>query len=675
MEEWMRLSSKAIILFWICIFFPYEYVFGSEKSEREEVLELSEVLITATKGETPVEEIGLQTFLITGEEIEKKNIRNVSEALRQVPGLNVSSLGSPGSTTSVFARGGESDHLLVLMDGVPVNKSGGEFDFSQLSTENIERIEVVLGPQSALYGSEALAGVVQIITKKGKGPLKGMVSSAAGHRLEDNKPIFENRIGLSGEGFTLSYARIDDPGILPINNRLTRNSFSGRVDFSPSENVAMDLVVRLEDKRIEFPTETAGDRFDPLDPDQFLEEDHLTISTGIRQGIIPGLTHQLRLGLTDQDRNSTDPPNPGRTCVFGGFPFSCDGVSTTVFQSGERRFMSDYMGTFEGDPTEEFHVVANLGVEYTLEELVQTLASDFGFGPSFDFTDVSRTNWGYYFQGQMGFWKRLFLAGGIRVEDNSIFGNHLNRKGSIAYLIEPLDLKIRASIGEGIKNPRFSEQFGTSFSVGNPNLKPEESFSWDIGLDQALFSTGSFRITYFRNEMENLIAFVNDPDFGDPDFLNIQKAKTHGVETHFQLDPFDFLRFQGGFTYLISKVTNDGGIIDPNFQINRELTRRPRWSSTWGFEYHGQALFVGVGGQYVGKRDDVNFNSNTRVVQPSFVVWNGNISYTVLKNQEWLEQMKLFVRVLNIFDKNFEEVFGFTSPGISYIGGVEIKFG
>ncbi len=198
--------------------------------------------------------------------------------------------------------------------------------------------------------------------------------------------------------------------------------------------------------------------------------------------------------------------------------------------------------------------------------------------------------------------------------------------------------------------------------------------TWDMGFDQSIFNAGSLSVTYFNSVYENLIAFVGDPDPLDPDFLNIQEAKTRGIETSFHWGVTELFSFQGGFTYLISRVTDDGGITSQSFQQNQPLLRRPKWNANWAAHMKVGELFVGVDGRYVGKRDDVNFISFSRVENPAFLVWNGNVSYSLINVFKPIDRLKIYARFLNVFDKNYEEVFGFSSPGLSILLGVEAVF-
>ena len=637
-----------------------------------DTLEVEEVVVTATKFEQAISEVGSTVTIITQEEIEAMQARDVSEVIRQVPGLTVSEVGGRGSVASIFVRGGESDHILVLMDGIQINHSGGSFDASVLSTENIDRIEIVRGPQSALYGSEAVTAVIQIFTKKGSGRIRGTIDSAVGQRSEKQRGVYEQSVSLLGEGYSLAYARTNDGGSLKFNDRLIRNTFSSRMELSPADNLSLDMAIRIEDKKNEFPTEGGGDRFDVLDPNQYGKESLFSISNSVKHQLSPDWYHQLKLGFTNLERVSIDPSDLGRLC--GGF--ECDGVATSVFQTNERRLTGDYSWSLNAQPSESIRSRTTFGIEYKTEQLLQTSAFDFGFGASYSNTDVSRKNRATYIQEEMALWDRFFLVGGLRMEDNSLFGTDINPKGSVAYLFRDWGLKLRSSIGTGIKNPNFSEQFGSTFSVGNPDLDPERSLGWDAGIDQSFGSWGELTVTYFTSQFRDLIAYVNDPNPLNPDFLNIQKTRSRGVEAAVTLVPLKRITLQAGMTYLSTQVTDEGGISSASFLEGKPLLRRPLLSGNWGTQLNLGDLTFGLQGRYVGERDDVNFSTFPfpRVKNPSYVVWDGRLAFGLFDRQDQFKKWKIYGRVSNLFDREYEEVFGSSSPRRHYLAGLEVTF-
>ncbi|MGD9090773.1 MAG: TonB-dependent receptor plug domain-containing protein, partial [Desulfobacterales bacterium] len=220
---------------------------ATAESEKEaSVPIMDETVVTATRTETPVRELGVSTTVVTEAEIEERQAVDAQDVLRTVPGFNISRTGGRGGTTSLFPRGGENNFTKVLIDGVSVNLGGGDFNFGALQTTNFERVEIVRGPQSALYGSDAIGGVINFITKPGEGPPSLQASTANGTYLKGDKNyIGEHSVSFTGGnewiGASLAYARIDDNGYLDVNHDYWNNTFSGRVDTFPAEDLSFTL--------------------------------------------------------------------------------------------------------------------------------------------------------------------------------------------------------------------------------------------------------------------------------------------------------------------------------------------------------------------------------------------------------------------------------------------------
>jgi vitamin B12 transporter len=324
---------------------------GQLSAAEQEAVELENVVVTATRTEVPMKELGVSATVITAEEIESRQAKDAADLLRDVAGINVAQQGSRGGVASLFARGGESNFTLVLIDGVRANEAGGFFDFSSLATANIERIEIIRGSQSALYGSDAIGGVINIITKKGKGTPTVSVSTAHGAHSENGHYIGEQRFDFSGGSkwldYSFAYGRSDDKGILNVNDTFWRNTVSSRMDFhlsalplssSLKKNIGdITFTLRYEDARAEFPTENGGDRpdriFPGLDPDQNRQDRNLAIGLGTRFDIFPWWEHVLEVKFHRLEREFQDPPN-----VESAFDAPPGSFSATI----ENRLTFDY---------------------------------------------------------------------------------------------------------------------------------------------------------------------------------------------------------------------------------------------------------------------------------------------------------------------------------------------
>jgi len=658
MKRWTGLLSR-------CLWAVVLWIFGSGGASGqmiglapEEPVELGQVVVTATKTEVPLKNVAASVTVITKEEIEARQATEIPSLLREVPGLNVTQQGSRGSTTTVFARGGESNFNLVLIDGVKVNDSGGLYDFGDLSTDNIERIEIIRGPLSALYGADAMGSVIQIFTKKGMGAPRVEASFAGG-----NLNTFEEKLNLSGAvgrlGYSLAVGRVDTDGSLPINNAFRETTLSGRLDYQIEKALDLNFIVRYTDSHSQFPTGGAGDRFDPLDPNQSTDRQRLVLSGRASHSLAPWWQQTFQIGWYQQD------------FAFGDRFDPCCDFSTLQSRNEEQRFSFDYFWNLAAPAVLGISNLVTAGFAYEWEGFDQRAdATDTPFPFSSSNSD-SRDNKAFYLQDQFDWNKRLFLTAGFRVDDNSTFGTEVTPRFSAAYIVPITETKIRGSYGEGIKAPSFIETFGDGgpFVVGNPNLRPERSTSWEIGLDQpVLKGLADLSVTYFNNRFEDLIAFVG----GSPSFENVQKAKVEGVELAARVRAGHGLTVAGTYMFLNTKVLeNDIG--GTELPVGASLVRRPKNSGSLTIDQIWNRLHATLTVNFVGDRQDLDFRTfpAPRVTVPDYTTVDLAASYLLLKDRLHLRELTLFGKILNLFDEKYEQVFGFSSPGITFLLGLK----
>ncbi len=675
---------QASLLAWMGVASP---------SMAQEKATLEEVVVSATRTEVPIDELGVSASLVTAKEMEARRATDVLEVLRDLAGIHVVQSGARGSLTELYLRGGESNFTMVMIDGMQVNEAGGGFDFSSLTTDNIERIEIIRGPQSALYGSDAIGGVINIITRKGQGPPTLRFSTAHGTHSENGRYLGEQKLSLAGGnewlGYSLAYGRIDDHGILGINNEYWNNLFSGRVDVYPHEKVDMTLTARMSDNRLGIPTENGGDRpdrvFPGLDPDQFQQRRDVVAGLRSRVELLPWWEHCVSFGVHRLDQSFEDPPNPTSSAF--------DAAPGSKTKSLETRTTFDYHMNIRYPREGSVRSTLTVGYEYERESLDLSSLSTIRFGPlpwgawiSASEQDAQRTNAAYYLQEQLSLFDRLHLAAGFRVEDNSSFGTDVNPRGSLAYEIKETGTKLRGAIGTGIKEPTFLENFGGFGTVGNPGLAPEESFSWEVGVDQRIWGRkAQVGLTYFQNRYDNLIAYVYVPPPGISTFQNIQAAKAWGVEFDLRVRPGYGLTLGGTYTFLDTEVTDDGGLGNLFFAKGEKLLRRPNHSGSLYVDWSWRDLKVRLNGSYVGKRDDTFFTAapgpwgfytytNQRLVNDGYFLLNLAASYAFRLERGLLKEIKVFAKGRNILDERYEETMGYSSPRISALAGVEFTF-
>ena len=463
----------------------------------------------------------------------------MADALRQVAGLAVARNGSFGAFTSLFLRGGESDYVQVLVDGVRVNQPGGAFDFASLTTDNVERIEIVRGPASALYGSDAVSGVIQIFTRRGSGRPRGSLSFQGGS--------FGTRRwqgGLSGGSRSLSYAfslgRNETDGILDFNNDYRQTTVTGRVQGLLDEDTDASVSVRYEDRRFHYPTDGSGNLVDE-NANSFGDALSVNIDGGRRWTDV----FETRFGVNvhESDAGTDDAPDsPADTLGFHGFKSLADLRRTTL---GGRAIWRPGVGT-------------SIATGYELE---QQSVRDFSqslsqWGPSSDNSGNDRGNQAFYAQWSE-FRGPAALNAGLRIEDNERFGAAMTWRAGVAWRASA-GTRARASAGTGIKEPSFYETYATGFATGNRELEPEESTSFEAGIDQELGSAARLSLTGFSQSYRNLIQYTfSPPEPEGPNYHNVAEARSRGLEAEASLTA-NRVRLAGSYTYLDTKVEDSG---------------------------------------------------------------------------------------------------------------------
>ena len=638
---------KNLFAFFACLSFLATFPAAAGGAETTE--ETEKIVVTATGAPVPAEQLGASVRVITAEEIARSGKRDVAEILSPVAGLEVSRTGSRGGSASLFARGGESDHNLVMINGVQINQTGGGFDFGQLSAENIERIEIVKGAHSSLYGSDAAASVINIITKGGAGALGLSASAALGYRSEKSL-VQEYSTSVSGGadayGYFLSYGRTDDGGVLETNNRYRNDGFTANFGLAPADGLELSFFSVYRSSSFGFPTGGAGDRFDEYaDPDQGRKEKAAVLGSELRFLPTEWWENFARVGYSRLDANNYDGPEPaGRDMPF-------------PLKTLDARLSLEYGSTFTVD-ADSVSSATTAGVEYERES--------FRSGD----LDCSRKNYAFYVQEHLGLFGKLFLTPGVRFDRNDSFGKKWSPSAFAALKIDRTGTRFRAGIGKGIKEPTFSENFDSSFSTPNPDLRPEETLNREIGVDQELAGgAGRIGVTLFHNSHKNLVAYSFEPFPNGTNFENISRTRARGAEVELSLLPGGGLAVDAGYTYLDTEVTDDGGLGSAAFAKGEKLLRRPVHSFSAGANYSRNALNLNVSGNYAGTRDDVDWSGF-----PGARVENGPV-FTVDLAASWEisrspRRLLLFTRVENLFDRDYERVFGFSSPGMSWVSGI-----
>lgn len=666
---------------------PAAMALGAEKAATE-IQTLEEMVVTATGTEVPGKETATSTTVYLAPEMDLRQEPRVSSFLRDVPGATLSQTGSRGGTTSLLLRGGNNNMTLVLLNGFRLNETGGLFDFSKLTLDNVERLEVVRGPMSSLYGNDAMTGVVQLFTRKGSGPPRLTAASLWGAHAEGhsrNNLISEQRLSLMGSAgafsYSLAYGRYDDTGILAFNNRFGSNVVNARFDLEPLKNLTFTLTQYYVDTYYGFPT-FSGDRFDPkekgglgLDPDQNQKSRLLLVGLTTRCTPFPWWEHELQLGFLNTLLRYNNPANP-KEVLFQDFDF--------FSRDQETQWTAHYRTNLVFGAKERLAGTTTLGVELR-QARYEGWSRDWDWltfsGYKESTTTAHRGSVTWYLQEQLAVRERFFLNLGASLEDNRAFQKlEFCPRASAALRFPETDTTLRAAGGRAVKAPSFLETNSLNpFFRGNPKLNPEKNVSWEVGADQWLWQ-GRLRagLTYFENHFTDLIQYVQT-GFTTGTFENIAAARTKGIEAYVQTKPYRGLTLRASYTYLTQfKVLDDGGITSINIITGKNLLRRPRQTVSFDLSYVRGPLELNFRGLYVGVREDRRPSSlppyfAARERRGGYFTADLAASYTLVQNWHQVKSLKLTARALNLFDRDYEEVLGFSSPRFQILGGLRLE--
>src|SRR5262245_48624529 len=638
---------------------------AQDKTEEPPLKVTEPVVVTATKTPTPVAQTGSSVTVIEGAAIEQRQTTDMLQILRDQPGFSVIQNSGRGSLTDIFSRGGNANMNLVLIDGMKVNLGGGGFDLANITSIGMSRVEIVRGPQSALYGADAMTSVIQFFSPRGEGPF-----SAWGFMGGGNYGTQEERTGFSWGnqvgGVFFEFGNVETSGFLDENNGYTNRTGALRLDLTPSRDLGFTLTSRYIYSKVGVPTENAGDRFETLDPNQFQRDNRFVGTLSGRYRQTPWLEHRASFGANLTKNEFVDSADN----VLTDFP------PNSKTEGKERRLLADYNAVLSPPPFWQIVPTIVLGASYENENFIQDsvpliIVDTVPVNPH---VDVSRhTNSGYA-QVQLAWRDAVFLTAGARYDSSTAFGDEWTPRVAAA-VVAPVTLtRVRGAWGTGIKAPSFFEEFGGFGVPGNPNIKTEKSHSWEIGVDQPLFG-GILELgaTYFHNDFEDLIAFVSL----DEAPVNIQGARTQGVEFVATLRPIKGWTATANYTYLNTDVTDDGGVSDQNtFPQGQPLLRRPTHSGSITVGYT-RDRFSAVTSLFVkGASIDRNFNEPgaPRVNLPGYQKLDLSFAYVLFKDVIGLREVVWKTRFQNVLNEKYEEVFGFSAPRLSALTGIEVRY-
>ncbi len=643
------------------------------------------VVVSAAQVEIPLSQASSAVTIITGAELQSRQVTTVADALRQVPGLTIARSGGPGALTAVFPRGGESDYTLVFLDGIQLNAFGGGFDFAHLSTANIDRIEVVRGPQSALYGSNAIGAVVRIVTRTG-GPVRGDATLEGGS-FGTSRVAAASSGALGGWFWGAGADRIASDGFngrrsaageLVANDRYERTETTGSGGWRNDAGAMLRGELRFARDDRGFPgpfgSNPAG-IFSGIDATSRGTDDRWSASLG---AAVPAGRRVRAAGQVTW--NTLD----GHFTAASAY--SPTGVSLS--DSGSRRLSA----RGQADVTIARGLDASAGVELQRERVTSTyITADNGTIP------IERSVAGYFAEARWSRAERLFVTGGVRLEDirrdavpalNNPYSPRpamaadnvvsVNPRIAASYALRAapgVETRVRASAGTGIRPP---DGFDIAYT-DNPSLKPERTRSIEAGVEQSLAAgRASVEATYFRNTFDDLIVAVGR--FAQSSRYrtdNISNARARGVElaatTRERAAGVD-LQARVTYTLLDSAIlaVDNAGSAPPPFAAGQRLLQRPRhqWAADLSAAQGRWTTWVRGGGR-----------GRVLAVEPSYgtfgglfdadgyAVWNAGASIRLTR------QIEAFGRVENLLGRSYEEVFGFPALPRGVMAGLRVAAG
>jgi vitamin B12 transporter len=607
----MHIKKIQIFLIAFSLFFTTQAI--AQNVEKMQTIEVKSTRLNFTKDTTPA-----SVTIINEEKIKKSGQFLIEKLIRTVPGLTVTQSGGLGRLTSINIRGAGTGSTLVMIDGIQINQSlVGLFDFHDLNVDNIERIEVLRGTQSTLWGADAVGGVIQIFTKKGKGTPSHYASFEGG-----SFSTFKETIGSSGTfkdyNYSISASQTDSNGITAAAQNLGNSekddygasNISFRLGHDLFSNFKTELIGRYTKSSTEF-DDFSSTTFLPTDGENFSKTESIYFAVPIKKSITDWWNTKLNLNFSSDKSQS---------------------FSTSTSTIHNRTWTADFQNQF--DLGAGFSSVA--GFEHQVLNGTNQESN----------LHVSNFQQGAYLQTKYNFQDQLILTAGIRYNKNQAFNDRTTYQFEGLYKLSNTGTSIRASVATGFRAPTGNDLFFPNFS--NPDLKPEKSENWEVGFDQTLLNNRlTFGAVYFDSEIKNKIQF----DFTTFAPENIGLANSEGIESYINYNVVEDLTFSANYTW---NQAVDGD--------KARLIRVPKHVFNASIDYLNGPL-TSLFGIYA--------RSNVR---DSSSVINGFATIRMALKYQVTENLTITARGENLLDKDYEEISGFETAGIAGYGGLSYNF-
>ncbi len=581
--------------------------------------EIPTMVISANRYEEPLESLGSSVTVIDSKELKERNDFLLSDSLRSVPGVQVTQSGGPGKTTSIFLRGASASQTLIMVDGIPVNDNlSGQFDFGDFTTLGTEKVEVVRGSQSLMYGSDAMGGLINIVTSRpteeaginatlGGGnygyqkytvkgdtggeyirgnlygsytSLEGISTAVASDTNTEKDPYANLTLGSSME------ANIDDIKISPtVRYTKARTNLDG-FDFASGAVDALDYIQHRDTLQSSLKIEKEGEEFSP----------------------------SLIFGFNNDSYDAKDPATSFNNYDYTSKTYTVQAQNLYTY-SDEFKFLTGY--SYEGNE-----------------------------GKNIDAFDRSRDVNSLFANIMLAPMKGTDIGAGMRYDHNSAFGEAITYRATLSQEINPLMSRVHSSIGTGFRAPTLSDLYFPGFS--NENLSAEKSTSYDLGVESK-FGFVTTDVTGFYTRFRDLIAFNTETYLPE----NLSRAKTYGVESSIRFDVSDYIEPSLTYTYLESE----------DLETRQALARRARHQG-------GGSLRITPCDEFMSRIDTfylADRKDSDGANMDDYIVVNASLEYI------YSDHIKPFIKAQNIFDNDYEEIPGYGTFGAFYYAGVELR--
>lgn len=658
--------------------------------QAQEEIELDKIVVSADLFPRNIRKVGQSVSVITAKDIQEKNRLTVGEVFQSLPGVSVVSLGAPGDDLDIRIRGSDRDEVLVLLDGLPINNltDNRANILNSIPVDLIEKVELIRGAQSVIYGSSAVGGVINVITKKGSEKPKRIFSVQAG-----NLGTFKETMMATGKSqskkssYGLSFSRHDQKGRF-ANDRFGANNFFANYGFEFSDRFRLRANLFFTDQKQELAFGSATslanlpriDLYVIRDLDRFIRRDILVPQFALEWDVASFYKAKLSYGLYYEDQSVQ---NSNQNDVQPADPFAA--LDSQDFNSRSHRHNFDFRNIFQIVDQSDFSIDIVAGVAGQLEYLsfsdnpfagdtTAKTASRFpGAGQEGDRRNIS----GY---GQLSFsWlDRVSLSAGFRYDDNDTFGQAFSPRVSASYFYSKSKTKFFTSYSQGFIAPTLNQYYlAVIGGTLTQRLDKESSHTFEVGFVQEAIKLGkttslSFGSTFFHTDYNT---YINELQL-------VNNAHVTGVESFFKFSPVKWLETNANYTYMQAINDDDGSSLSnrPRHQFHGDVRVFPIKHLSFVFEAEAMSGRLnsnvlsaqGLGNLQVATFDSNNVRAGNQL--PSFFVFNAYAQYKQMIDKDWMQEIRYSFRVNNILNKNYQLKYGYPMPRLNFLGGIDVVF-